>query len=525
MIWTTNAKKLLEELDRENLPLTLDSLTIKAGEANLQGRGEVKRENGSFSLAARFDLGAIPADFEQAHFEAMQNPRLIGRDQFWLMTARTSSGVSFTCEAVPAHGWKNRSDGVTEIRCHASKIVLQPQLLDATDFRCFEPLLKKLNEPGALEKGEIKFSLDPPEPLPAKFHAILPGVKCVLAEHITQIERHNAYLGTTSSKNLDTFLEETDERKIALIEEDGNLHVYLELPPGNRTEDAEKSAFSALLDAVAFTHGCHPHPSLQEYSRNGRVVCCEIRAITNLKISTIKPLHESSVFMSSGSKLMLGVAHNFFQGDKAIVTRIRKAMWTYREAATEGVPLPIQVLTACTLLEGVVQYLFDAHGLKASIKNGEPAAIFKGNKEAAKELLMQRHCEIRTEGEAETDWSRMAGYLNSCNYVRPKERLKAVAEFFDFPWENDVEQIHEIWNRHRNALAHGTEIKDDFDSISGLIQGWSRLSGAIHRLILAEMGYIGSFSYSPMEPGLQEMDLKSKAAVSQSTVGPEVPLS
>jgi len=511
MIWTTNAKKLLEELNLEDSFLTLDSLTIQTEETTLTGRGTLKRRKGRFSLVARFEFGSVPGSFGQSHVDGMQNPRLYSRDEFWKMEAKTSGGVSFECEVGPPHRWTDHSDGVTEIRCHIDRLILIPQLLDATDFRCFDPLLEKLNEPGSIEGDCVEFSLDPPEPVATKFHAILPGVKCVLAEHMTRIERHNAFLPTTTSEKRDTFVDENEKRKIALIEENGDLHVYLELAPGNLTEDAEKKIFSALLDAVAFTHGCQPYCRLKEYSRGGRVVYCEIRPVTDLEIAMIKPLREHAVFRSTGARSMLEVAFDFFKGDKAIVTRVRKAMMRYRDAASKDVPLPIQVLTACTLFEGLVKYLFDAHSLKGPTKKGAPAAIFNANKEAAKELLMAKHREIGTDEKAESDWSRMAGYLNRCDYVRPKERLIAIAEHFHFPWKNDVEQIQEIWDRHRNALAHGAEVKEDFDSISELFQGWSRLSGAIHRFILAEMGYVGTFSYSPLEPGLVEMDLKAKA--------------
>jgi hypothetical protein len=214
--------------------------------------------------------------------------------------------------------------------------------------------------------------------------------------------------------------------------------------------------------------------------------------------------------MDARVRSMLGIAYDYFKGEQAIVTRIKKAMWLYRDAASNAVPFPIKVLTACTLFEGLVKYLFDAHALKAPTKNGEESAAFKATKDAAKELLMVKHRETATDADVESDWSRMAGYLNGCGFVRPKERLKAVADHFGFQWENDVEQIHETWNRHRNGLAHGAEVKSDFDSISGLFQGWSRLSGAIHRFILAEMGYVGSFSYSPMEPGLVEFNIDER---------------
>jgi len=506
MIWTTDAKKLLEELEQGDSLLTLDSLTIQAGEATLVGRGTLQRENGRFSMTARFDHGSVPGAFAQSHLTEMQKPRLYSRDDFWPMEAKTSGGVSFECKVGPPHGWTDRSDGVTEICCHIDKLTLKSE----TDTDFLINLFNAIKGAEITKCKKIDVPLDSLKCCPSRFHAILPGVKCVLAEHRTRIERHNVFFPVTSSEKLDTYVDVNPDRSIGIIEEDGDLHVFLELPPSDSSEETENAIFSALLDAVAFTHGCQPFPRLREYRRAGRVVCCEIAPVTDLEIATIKPICDSAVHMGMNTRAMLGVAFEYFKGDKAIVTRIHKAMWLYRDAASNAVPLPIQVLTACTLFEGLVNNLFDTHGLNGPTKMGEPSVAFKANKQEAKELLMARHREVTLDAKAKSDWSRMAGYLNNCGFVRPEERLKAVAEHFGFQWENDVEQIHEIWNRHRNGLAHGVEVKSDFDSIGELFQGWSRLSGAIHRFILAEMGYVGSFSYSPMEPGLVEMDLKAK---------------
>jgi hypothetical protein len=510
MIWTADAKKLLDEFDQGDL-LTLDSLTIQAGDTTLSGRGTLKWENGRFAMTARFGLGTVPGVFAQSQFGGMQKPRFYSRDEFWKMEARTSNGASLACEVGPPHGWTDGGDGVTEIRCHIDKLILSPKLLDATDFRCFEALLEKFNEPGALENGEINVSLDPPETVPAKFHAILPGVKCVLAEHMTRIERHNVFLGDTSSSKRDTFVDENAERKIALIEKDGNLHVYLELPPGNRTEVTEKSIFSALIDAVAFTHGCQPYPRLKEYSRNGRVVCCEIRPVRELKTASIKPLSERAIHLGRNVRSMPGVAFEFFQRDQAIVSRIRKAMWLYRDAALEDVPLPVQVLTTCTLFEGLMQAIFDAHNLKGPTSSSDNSVAFRNAKKATIRCLNEQHTKAGYGPDSESPWRRFAGYLNGLGYVRPKERMMAVAGCFGFQWAGDVEEIFEIWNRHRHGLAHGAEVKEDIHSIGELFLAWSRLSGAIHRFILAEMGYVGSFSYSPMESGLEVLDFEESA--------------
>jgi hypothetical protein len=343
----------------------------------------------------------------------------------------------------------------------------------------------------------------------------------LLAEHFTKIERHNPFLPTTSDEKRDTFVDENDERRIGLVEIDGDLHVYLELPPSANSEEDEKAVFSALLEAVAFTHGCQPFPSLSEYSRAGRVVTCAITPTTELGIAMFTPLSNRAIHMGFGAKKMLGVAFDFFQQDKAIVRRISKAMWLYRDAASKAVPMPIQVLTACTLFEGLMQALFDAHNLKEPTSSSDNSVAFRNAKKGTISCLEQQHTRAGYGPKSESPWRRFAGYLKGLGYVRPKERTMAVAECFEFPWAGDVEEIFDIWNSHRHGLAHGAEVKSDFDSIKGQFQAWSRLSGAIHRFILAEMGYIGSFSYSPMEPGLVEMDLKPKAVASSSAVGPE----
>lgn len=204
MIWTIDVKKLLEELKEGDSLLTLDSLTIQAGETFLKGRGKLREEKGRFSLTARFDQDSVPGEFSQAHFSGMEKPRIYSRDEFWKMEAKTSGGILFACEVGPPHRWTDRSDGVTEISCHIDKLTVTPGLLDATDFGFLEKTIEKINEPGAFEEG-FTVSLDSPQPVPSKFHAILPGVKCVLAEHFTKIERHNPFLPTTSESKRDTY--------------------------------------------------------------------------------------------------------------------------------------------------------------------------------------------------------------------------------------------------------------------------------------------------------------------------------
>jgi hypothetical protein len=512
MTSNSGAKRLLEEFEQGGGFLILSALSIQAGDTSLTGSGKLLHSNESFLLTARFELGSVPGDFARSNVDGMREPHLYSRDQFWKIRATTFGGVEFEGAVAPPHGWRDRADGVTEIDCDIDQINLEGE----TDTDFLIALYQVLEGVDLTINQTFEVPLDSLNSTPSRFHAILPGVNCLLAEHRTRVERHNAFFQATASERLDTFVDVNDERRIGLVEEDDGLHVHLELPPGDRSEEVEKAIFSALLNAVAFTHGCQPIPCFKEYRRAGRVVLREVRPVTTLKMATIKPIGSQA-----RDRCMLGLAFDFFKRDQAIVPRIQKAMWLYRDAAAEAVPLPVQLLTACTLFEGLVQALFDAHNLKGLTSSSENSIAFRNAKKATISCLEGQHVKTGFGLDAESPWRRFAGYLKNAGYVRPKERTMAVAEFFGFPWAGDVEEIFTIWNRHRNGLAHGAEVKGDFDSIKGQFQAWSRLSGAIHRFILAEMGFVGRFIYSPMEPGLEEMDLKPKSAASFSAVGPE----
>lgn len=509
MIWTADARNLLKALSGENSVLVLDSLTLETDAHTVRGQGSLKRSDRSFELVARFGADGLDGNMAKFFMGGMPGPKIHTSKDRWKLTACTVDGIQFESAVFPASNANIKNGALAQITCSTHEIIVTPKVLDATDFGFVRKILDDL-QGKELKSGDIIDStLDKTEAKPSKFHAIFPGVKCLLADRFTSIERSNDFLGSSSSQQRDTFVAENAEYRIGLVEFDGELHVYLELPPSERSELEERRLFSALLDSVAFVHGCHPHPSLKEYSRSGRIVCCELFAASTLEAASIKPTNRW-IAHAAPSETMIEVAYRFFGGSQAIVRRIKKTMWLYRDAASEAVPLPIRVLTACTLFEGLVKNLFDAHELRGPTKKGEAAAVFKSNKEEAKKLLMAKHDETVTDGKSESDWSRMAGWLNRCDYVRPKERLRAVAEYFGFSWEGDVEEIYEIWQGSRHGLAHGGEVTLDEQTIQRLFVAWSRLSGAIHRFILAEMGYVGQFAYSPLEAGLETMTLARK---------------
>jgi hypothetical protein len=519
MIWTSNATKLLAKLRSSDPVLLLDQLSITAGELTIEGRGSLHRKDDQFILTARFDLGSIPVDFPNRQFGDMKKPKMYGREDFWQAQARTAEGVLLTCAVPPSMKWSERSDGITEIHCTTDSLNLTPQFLDACDFSFIRELLSAMNENPSAREYEV--SIEPPQPIPSQYHAILPGVKPVLANVDTKIERQNPFIGPTSSNDKDTYIEERNDCTLATLGYEGDLHVYLKYKQKAKTVDEEVKEFEALLDAIAFTHGCHPHTRLREHCQDGRVVLCEISPNENLEQSMFAPISERLLHQYPESRSMLGVAWDYFKGSGALVTRFKQVLWLHRHAASKDVPLPVQVLTACTLFEGLIKALFDAHGLKNPTNKSENAAEYNAAKKDAQKWLLEVHAANRFAQGEESPWSRMSGALNDFPFVRPKERLQAVATLFGMTWEGDVLSIFDHWNSHRNPLAHGGELKQDFESTRKLFLAWSRLSGALHRFILHEMGYRGWFVYSPMEEDLYALQIPvpSQPAIPVRTAG------
>ena len=82
--------------------------------------------------------------------------------------------------------------------------------------------------------------------------------------------------------------------------------------------------------------------------------------------------------------------------------------------------------------------------------------------------------------------------------------MKAVADFYGFQWNGDLEDVFKLWKIQRNPLAHGSGSGEN-NNLQEMFNAWSRITGTINRFMLAEMGYDGWFQYSPLEAGREEL--------------------
>jgi hypothetical protein len=202
---------------------------------------------------------------------------------------------------------------------------------------------------------------------------------------------------------------------------------------------------------------------------------------------------------------MIGSAARFFSSDSRLARVILDFAFLHRDAGMTAVPLKVQVLTACTIFEGLVVELLKEHQLEEGALLSDDGQAFDAAKKAA--LAWTREQGAGQEA-ANTPWARISSRLANSPYLRTKEKVKAVGDHYGLPWEGDFKEVYSIWEQVRHALAHGASGEMDFNRSRKFFTAWSRLSGAIFRFTLAEMGYTGWFRYSPMEDELQELEIR-----------------
>ena len=211
---------------------------------------------------------------------------------------------------------------------------------------------------------------------------------------------------------------------------------------------------------------------------------------------------------------MIGIATKFFSGERPMVPKFLEFAFLHRDAGMKAVPLKVQVLTACTVFEGLVTELLKEYQLEEAALLSEDGKAFDAAKNAVLVWSRAQGAGLQAEN---TPWARISSRLENSPYLRTKEKVKAVGDHYGLPWEGDIKEVYSIWEQVRHALAHGASGGMDFNRSRKFFTAWSRLSGAIFRFMLAEMGYTGWFRYSPMEPGLKELQILPKKVLDTET--------
>jgi hypothetical protein len=514
MIWTTNANKLLTILRGPKPFVFLDKVTLNYKGEKFDGLGtmDVDFEHNRFEIDFRFQYEAVPIEFLE-WFNRQSAPSIENPEDFWEAEVTTASGIRFSMRVPPPYNSKWGPGKILRFWSHVEAIEVLPDSWDTGDGdvqsahrKRIETIFTRDRVINSEATKEADAALDMARSqAPPKFHVILARVALGVTNTAEVGTHHHPLEGERSHFKFGLYKEEHEDYSFCLESVDDDLHVSMYFnDPKLDCGDCRKK-LQALLSAVAFTHGYHSWPLLEEHCLGGHVVTCRIKPYFNLERSEFQPLNEHLSRSHKECGAMIGIATKFFSGERPMVSRFLEFAFLHRDAGMKAVPLKVQVLAACTVFEGLVTELLKEHQLEEAALLSEDGKAFDAAKNAA---LVWSRAQGAGQAAANTPWARISSRLENSPYLRTKEKVRAVGDHYGLPWEGDLKEVYGIWEQVRHALAHGASGEMDFNRSRKFFTAWSRLSGSIYRLMLAEMGYAGWFRYSPMEDGKDNLEIR-----------------
>lgn len=497
MIRHSAADKFLRDLRSPHGKVRLVELHADTPGGRRSGIGEIGWEGGKYRIewfvpSAGNLSGVIPGLSKESH-----GPKTYTKADKLRMQAATTSGLRLEFDVFPTGNFRTSTSSpfvLLFFDTHHLSIV-KPEV-DPVEEAAFAARMKARGLPWP-------DSSPPPEEV--LHHAVFVGIESPLRiQRKTVTTVVNEFHGTNEGFKSDTWMLEWEGMSFGLIQREKELHIYMRIKNSKHTMEEEESTFTAFLNSISFTHGFRAFPTAREVCHDHKVVKCEIGDLDGVSSSQAATLGEW--FMMSDCEIMMTSAFDFFRSDSKLVSKFWKFHGLVCQAHEGSTVRHSDLLAICTVFEGLIKCLFAHHHLKSTAVQSTRADEFSIAKKAVSDWLNSKH--LGSGSVVDCPWSRLIGYIETCDFVSSQEQIRAVSDFYGLNWEGDMKEVFQIWKRQRNPMAHGTIRDKDEDETKGGFIAWSRLTGAIKHLILAEMGYVGSFRYSPMEPGLEQMRIK-----------------
>jgi hypothetical protein len=500
MILHPDAAKFFTAVKNDLQRVSLVELNAETPMGRFTGSGTVSLVEGRYQLEWRLADQEKEEELLKHLNKDWGKPKTYTKDDIWKMKAETDAGLCFTFGAFPPDTWRGVNHQVVCFNLETGRLKVSKPEPDPAAKAAFRA---RLREQGIDWDDSAASTSVPKEIL---HHATFVGVKSPLCfKSPTTTETTNDFLGKTWQSKNDTWTFEREGLTFALIQKGDDLNAYLRFKETELTPVEQSARFSAFLEALGFTHGFRPWPLVREVRHGLWVDDCEISGGECLSQMSMAPLSDRLFAFHKESESMVMAAYDFVRTNSPFLKRFRRLHGILCEAHEGTLIRETDLLGLCTVFEGLVGCLFDHHRLKDPTRKSKAASAFSSAVDAVCEWLKQKHHE--TGEDHESPWDRLIGLIKSSGYVRTQEKAKALADFYSFPWEGDIEEIMRIWKKQRNPLAHGSGQEEDPLETRKMFAAWSRITGAFHRFMLAEMGYSGWFRYSPMEPGMEELKI------------------
>lgn len=452
--------------------------------------------NGSFRIEGeRFILDLIQRSGE----ELPQSGGFVGASQFWEITGVIENSLRFRCRGIPSsHTTSMGPVSTTGARFKVDRLELES---DTSIHEHTEAVIADLQtEQPQRDLEDEPIGLQPPSETASdvgyEFCSRIPGVKPVFTTDFTTTVKTNAYLAPQELYRRDTFRGQTNEVEFALIEDREDTVIHMRYRAGKTASEAgARARFTALLQAVSFTHGweCWPQRFLVE--RGVQVVEDVINARRSVPSTSYTLLSETACANGADLANAIILAMNFFATDNHTSRQVRTLLRIARQAGAPGVGLDLGTVGLCTVFEGVVRALYKEANLEDHLI--EQSAELQSFEQARKEVLAELNSEARASDDA---FNRLQHIIRSAEAVRTREKVRALAQHLQVDWDRIVRPGFDAWSNERNPVAHGSyaEQKDEA-LIATRVFNMSRIAGLINLLIAKRIGYSGLAVRSRLE--------------------------
>jgi hypothetical protein len=258
------------------------------------------------------------------------------------------------------------------------------------------------------------------------------------------------------------------------------------------------------MNALAFVSGIHAWPYRREYWRAGKKITDRVTSAYKLTRTYHSPFNYNIAFAArTGSanwdfRDVIRKAADFFENGSALSKEIAIILFLFREA-DEGVHSEITTITLCALFENLVRLLFKKINAEINVDAKGVKQFEKAKVEVSEQIKLQI-------SENDEGYRRLYNILQSAQAFSIEQMFRAVVNYFNLKWEDDMEKFFKTWKGARNPLIHGklrSDISEDDQKASAINE--SQIAGAINILLLKLIGYTGPMRYSTFEDGYRQI--------------------
>lgn len=333
------------------------------------------------------------------------------------------------------------------------------------------------------------------------FHAVLFSSAPVFLNAQTNTRIRNDFLGVCGGgSSLDTFIDRGHDYDFALINRGGDLHIHLESKSGFRSscEADDWGKFTALQNAIGFTHGFNAWPYRIEYWRDGKKMADILRTCEPLAKTRHAPFDRQlgmQFLRRKGTRnSVVRLAARFFENETRLSRGLAHLLFLFREAGNPSTHFSLRTLSICSLFEGLVNLLFEELELEHTVRAGDPR--FQKYLRLRNRLTrFLRNASARNDQPA---YLRLAGLIGGAAEFTTEDKYCAVCKHFGLPLDGHMKRRIKTWKSERNRVSHGR-----FETCDSDFENQSLIAGAINILVLKLFGYSGQMRGSAFSPAIE----------------------